>query len=165
MSTIRELQPYRCEIQEQKEQPTVHIRTRTSAQRLPEAVGKAYELVFRYLGKMGAHPASPPYIAYHNMDMQDLDVEIGVAVSRELPASGEIKNGHIPGGTFATCLHIGPYTELHQAYDALTKWVQEEGYEAGTTVYEFYLNSPDEVVPDELETRICFPVKRKSQTA
>jgi effector-binding domain-containing protein len=160
MSHTSELQSYTCEIQEQEAQPTICIRTRTSVDRIPEVMGKAFESVFRYLGKMGAQPASPPFAAYHNMDMQNLDVEIGVAVSRELPASGEIHKGEIPAGQFATCLHVGPYTELTQAYDALTEFVKEEGYEVSGAVYEFYLNGPEEAAPEELETRICFPVRQ-----
>ena len=39
--------------------------------------------------EMGKQPAGVPYAAYHNLDMQDMDVEVGFPVSKPLP-EGEV---------------------------------------------------------------------------
>jgi effector-binding domain-containing protein len=65
----------------------------------------------------------------------------------------------IPGGKLAQCLYIGPYNKIEPAYNALTEWVKENGYEATGVAYEFYLNDPGEVAPEELLTQIVFPLK------
>ena len=150
---------YTCEIREQAAQPVLSIRTRTPVQELPQAFGRAYGEIALYLGELGEHPAGPPFAAYYNMDMQDLDVEIGFPVSRVLSGKGEIQPGEIPAGRVATCLHTGPYGEIEPAYNALSKWIQGNGYEAAGVAYEMYLNDPEETPPQELKTQILFPLK------
>jgi len=150
---------YQCEIREQLAQPTLTIRTRTSVQNLPQVIGKAYGDIAQYLAQLGQYPAGAPFAAYYNMDMQNLDVELGFPVSKELPGKGEIKSGRIPAGKFATVLHAGPYDKVGPAYEALTKWIAEKGYEPAGVAYEVYLNDPNETKPEDLKTQVMFPLK------
>jgi effector-binding domain-containing protein len=91
------------------------------------------------------------------MDMDDLDVELGFPVARSLPDKGEIEAGEIPAGRVATCLFIGPYSEMEPAYEALFEWMEENGYEGTGVSYELYLNDPREAAP--AQTQIVFPLK------
>jgi effector-binding domain-containing protein len=150
---------YKCEIKEQSTQPALSIRTRTSVEHLPQVFGDAFGAIAQYLGELGEQPAGPPFAAYYNMDMQDLDVEIGVLVTKSLPGKDDIKAGEIPGGQVATCLHTGPYSEIEPAYNALSQWMKENGYEATGVAYEMYLNDPAETPPQELKTQILFPLQ------
>jgi effector-binding domain-containing protein len=93
------------------------------------------------------------------MDMQDLDVEIGFPVARELPGRGDIRAGEIAGGKAATCLYTGPYEDIGQPYEALSQWMEENGYEPTGVAYEMYLNDPQETPPEELQTQIMFPLR------
>jgi effector-binding domain-containing protein len=149
---------YECFVRTQEAQPTLTIRRTTSVDALPQAMGEAYGAIMGYLAQLGATPAGPPFTAYHNMDMEALDVEIGFAVSRVLAGEGQIGPGETPGGKVATCLHVGPYHEVGKAYEALTAWMAENGYAPTGMAYEFYLNDPGEVPEDELETQVVFPV-------
>ena len=92
------------------------------------------------------------------MDMQNLDVEIGIPVARQLGGKGDIQASKIPGGKLATCVHTGPYSSLEPAYAALQKYVAESGYEATGVAYEIYLNDPGEVPEAEIQTQILFPL-------
>ena len=150
---------YPCEAVEQPAQPVLSIRTRTPVQNLPDVLGKGYQDVLQRLSELGEHPAGAPFVAYYNMDMQDLDLEIGFPVSKKLQGKEAVQSSEIPGGKFATCLYTGPYPEMPPAYEALTAWVQESGQEPTGVVYEHYLNSPREVSPQELKTLIAFPLK------
>ena len=150
---------YPCEAVEQPTQPVLSIRTRTPVQNLPQVLGKSYQNIIELLGELGESPAGAPFVAYYNMDMQDLDMEIGFPVSKKLQSKGEIHSSEIPGGKYATCLYTGPYPEMPPAYEALNAWIQEHGYEPTGVVYEHYLNSPQEVPPQELKTLIAFPLK------
>ena len=150
---------YKCEVKEQTTQPTLAIRTRVSVQDLPQTFGKAYRAIAQYLGELGEQPAGPPFAAYHNMDMQNLDVEIGIPVSRKLAGRDDIQAGEIPGGKAATCLYVGPYAEIEPAYTALSEWMKDNGYKATGVAYEMYLNDPEETPPQELQTQIAFPLK------
>jgi effector-binding domain-containing protein len=113
----------------------------------------------QYLGELGEQPVGPPFVAYFNEDMADLDIEIGFPVARELPGRGGVQPSEIPGGKVATCLHVGPYGEIEPAYEALTEFVAESGHEATGICYEVYLNDPQETPPEALQTQILFPLK------
>jgi effector-binding domain-containing protein len=110
---------------------------------------------------MGEPPVGAPFVAYYNMDMQALDVEIGIPVARALPGKDTIYAGEIPAGKYATCVHTGPYDAAGAAYTALTQFVMENGYEATGVAYEVYLNDPSNTPPEGLMTQILFPLKAR----
>ncbi|MBZ0286132.1 MAG: GyrI-like domain-containing protein, partial [Anaerolineae bacterium] len=62
----------------------------------------------------------------------------------------------------AICHYTGPYDQCPPAYQELAQFVKDQGYEAGTVAYEWYLNGP-ETPPQDLKTDIVFPVKRVSE--
>jgi effector-binding domain-containing protein len=140
-------------------QITLTIRTRAAVQDLPKVMHKAYSSIVQHLEELGEQPSGPGYAAYHNMDMQNLDVEIGFPVSKELTGKREIKMSEIPSGRYATCIHTGPYSKIEPAYSSLMKWISEKGYEAIGVSYELYLNDPDITPPEKLHTKILFPLK------
>lgn len=148
---------YDFEVKEQPTQATLSIRTRTAVKDLPRVFEEGYGKIAQYLAELGEQPGGPPFAAYYNMDMDDLDVELGFSVARTLPGRADIKAGEIPGGQVATCLHIGPYSEMEPTYTALAQWMADNGYEATGVSYEYYLNDPRETPP--AQTQIVFPLK------
>ena len=150
---------YNCELVEQSPKPTLSIRTTTTIKELPQELGKAYGAIGQYMGQLGEQPAGAPYAAYFNWDTKDFDVEIGFPVSGTFPEKDDIKSSEIPCGKLARCLYTGPYKKIEPAYNALTAWVKENGYEATGVAYEFYLNDPGETPQEELMTQIVFPLK------
>jgi effector-binding domain-containing protein len=149
----------KCEIQNRPAQHTLSVRVRTSVGELSAMMGEVYGAIAQYLGQAGRCPAGAPYGAYYNMDMEDLDVEIGFPVDAEMSAQGDIKPGLIPAGKVATCTWTGPYDQSAPAYEELTAFIAEQGAEATGVAYEYYLNDPGEVPPEELQTEIVFPLK------
>ncbi|HWP97956.1 MAG TPA: GyrI-like domain-containing protein [Syntrophomonadaceae bacterium] len=147
---------YRCELIEQPAQKVVSIRTRTPVYNLPQVMGIAYHSIMQYLSEIAEYPSGVPFAAYYNMDMQDLDVEIGFPVAKTLEGNSEIKPGEIPAGQHASCIHVGPYSQVEPAYQALTQWMNESGHTPSGIAYEFYLNDPAETPENELQTRIMF---------
>ena len=150
---------YQCEVREQPAQAALTIRTRSSIQDLPQLFGRAYGAIIQHLTQLRQFPAGAPFAAYYNMDMQNLDVELGFPVSKELPGKDEIKASRIPGGKFAMVLHTGPYPEVSRAYEALAKWIAEKGYQVTGVAYEVYLNDPMQTKPEDLKTQVMFPLK------
>jgi len=150
------------EFYNQEAQPSVCLRTHTSIEQLPGLIVDAYGKIQRYLVQLGEEPAMPPYAAYFNMDMQNMEVELGFPVRRELPGEGELQPGWLPGGLVAQCLYTGPYDQIAAAYEALGQWIPANGYDAVGPAYEFYLNDPAMVLPEQLQTRIVFPIKEKA---
>lgn len=149
----------KCEAVHQPAQPVLSIRSRTSIQSLPQLIGEACNRIFGYLGELNENPAGDLFTAYYNLDMENLDVEIGFPVARLLAGKEEIQSRMIPEGRVATCLYTGPYEKMEPAYAAITEWIKANGYEATGIVYEYYLNGPGDTTPEGYQTRIVFPLK------
>lgn len=150
---------YKMELTEQGAQPVLSIRKRVPVGNLPQELGAAYGSIIQYLNELGEKPAGAAFTAYYNMDMEDLDVEMGFPVSGQLEAKGDIMAAEIPEGMYASCMYKGPYAGMASAYDALNGFINEKGLAATGVSYEFYCNSPMEVPESELLTRIVFPVR------
>jgi len=120
---------YPCEAREQPAQRTLTIRTRTPVEKIGAVLERSHGAIAQYLGELGECPAGPPFAAYYNEDMQDLDVEIGFPVAREPPRRSDVQPDQIPGGQVATCLYTGPFSGVAQAYETLAEWMTEHGHE------------------------------------
>jgi len=150
---------FQCEIKERSAQLTLSIRTRTPIDGLPKLLGESYGRIAAYLAELGEEPSGAPFAAYFNMDMQNLDVEIGFPVAKPLNGKDDIRTSEVPGGKLGYALHTGRYADIAPAYDALTQFVLDQGYEPTGVSYEFYLNDPEETPQEKLQTQIIFPLK------
>jgi effector-binding domain-containing protein len=148
-----------CELRQAPERAVMVVRFRCPATDMPRRLGEAYAAVFGYLAEMRVTPAGPPFAAYHNMDMANLEVEAGCAVSTPLPGRGEVQPGRIEAGRQAVTLHAGPYNTCQATYQVLMDWMRAHGYEGTGVAYEFYLNDPAHTPPHALRTEIVFPIK------
>ncbi len=150
---------YKFEVSEQVAQPVLSIRTRTSVGKLPQEIEEAYGAIIEYLNEIGEQPQEAPFVAYYNMDMEDLDVEMGFPVAKPTTGRGEINLGEIPAGRQVSYLFKGPYIKMEPVYNAMMQWIAENGHTPTGVAYEFYYNSPNDVPESELLTKIVFPLK------
>jgi len=147
------------EISEQKVQPVVSIRTTTRLELLPQVIGESYMKIMSYLQELGEQPVFAPFTAYHNLDMQNLDVEMGFPVAKLLPEKGDMKTCELPAGKVVSSMYKGSYSGMEQPYCEMAKWLEENGYTATGVCYEYYFNSPQEVSESELLTKIVMPIR------
>lgn len=153
---------YPCTIKEQDAQPYLAIRLRTSIEELPAKLRQSFGAIMAFLGQTGQKPAGMPFAAYHNEDMQNMDVEIGIPTAEVLEGQGEIYGAEIPAGPVAECVYTGSYNKLAQAYEQLTQFVIEQGVEPTGVAYEIYIDDPQATPTAELRTLILFPLKAVS---
>ncbi|WP_406656117.1 GyrI-like domain-containing protein [Methanolobus sp. ZRKC2] len=149
----------KIEIKEEQAQPVLSIRTRTAVRDLPAVIGESYEKIMQYMSGIGQEPAGAPFVAYYNIDVEDLDLEIGFPVAIPLKGSDDINSSEIPAGKYVSTTYKGPYQGMEKPYMEMAQWVEEHGYKAKGISYEYYFNSPMEVPESELLTRIVFPVE------
>jgi effector-binding domain-containing protein len=139
-------------------QPAVAVRSVVPMSDLDvrELFGAALGRLFPYLGEHGLAPAGAPYARYAEFGPERADVEIGVP----LAADGALGLTVLPGGEVATYLHVGPYPDHVQAYQAIESWLAESGRSAGGAPWEVYEVGPDKVDDDpaRLETLVCWPL-------
>ncbi len=150
---------YTCNVEEQFPQPVLLIHSTTAVQDLPQTLGHGYQAIMQYLEELQRQPAGAPFVAYYNMDMANLDIDVGFPVDGFLPAKEPIQSSSLPAGRVATCEYTGPYPGMAGAYEELNQYIKDHEYKPTGVVYEFYLNEPGKVPPEELKTRIVFILK------
>lgn len=147
---------FECELSERRSQPAVAVRTHTPQPNLPAIVPPTIGRLANYIVQCGENPDGPPYVAYYNMDMQNLDIDIGFPVTKPLPAQGDIQPTQVPSGPCASLIYKGPYSGIRAAYNSLTEFVKTQKRNVIEPVYELYLNDPSETPPEELLTQVIF---------
>lgn len=150
---------YEFELSEQKAQNTIAIRTRSAASDLPQVLGKAFDALMNYMNETGVQALGAPFVGYFNMDIQDLDIEVGFPVAVPSVEKGEIKPSTIPAGKQLSCLYKGPYSQIEPAYNAVMEHIAVNNYTWTGICYEFYLNDPDNTPESELLTKIVMFLK------
>jgi len=150
---------YQFDVSESVARPTLSIRTRTPVTQLPRELGKNYGTIYQYMLEIGAEPGEAAYAAYYNMDMNDLDVEMGFLTAKPQAGRGEIQSSEIPGGKQVSTLYKGPYNQMEPVYKAITEWMADNNYIPTGIAYELYYNDPNQVPESELLTKIVFPIK------
>ena len=105
----------------------------------------------------GAEAVGPPFVFSPDFGKDQFDLIICMPV-----ASGEAGEGvaieEIPGGHVVFTTHVGPYTEVPEAYKALFAWIEENGRKPAGAAREFYLNDPKDVPESELRVEIAIPL-------
>lgn len=149
-----------CELVDLPARSTLVVRLRTPVERLSEVLGPAWGRVMAYAGPAGAVPADAPFVGYHNMDMRDLDLEVGFVFDRPLAGEDDVRASTIAAGEAVQCVHVGPYDQIGGAYAAIDAYLAAHGRTGAGPVYEFYLNDPQTTPPAELRTKVVFPARR-----
>lgn len=150
---------YQCQLIERPARHTLTIRSQVAGVNITQTIGHSLFAIAQYAGESGASPAGAPFVAYHGMDGPNMDLEIGFPFAQKLDGKNKIQASEIPGGAFASCIHVGPYEQLGAAHAALNQWMRKNGYSSAGVSYEFYLNDPQSTPPEELETEIVIPLK------
>jgi effector-binding domain-containing protein len=148
-----------CQVEEVSSQEILSSRARGGVAEIQAILGRVYGEIAGYLAELGEAPAGAPFVIYYNEDMQDLEMEIGFPVSKKFPTRGDLKSGVLPAGKVATVMHRGPYSDVEQAYQGLTAFMQQEQLVPVGHVIEYYLNDPAVTPAAELLTKIMFPLK------
>ena len=155
----------KIEYGEQKSQTALSIKAIVLEKDLPSHVEKSYEKIMSYLNEHGEKPNGAPFIAYYNIDTENLrgngtwDMEVGFPVSKVLAGKGEIKPALILKGKTISCIYKGPYKGLGKVYSKLTEWIKENKYQSMKISYEYFYNSPADTPGEELLTKIMLLIK------
>ncbi|MCL2115596.1 MAG: GyrI-like domain-containing protein [Methanobrevibacter sp.] len=112
-----------------------------------------------YLEKIGEFPSDIPFVAYYNMDMENLNVEIGFPVYKSLPGTDEIQSSYIPEMKVVYSMYRGPYLEAGTTYEEMIKWIEDNNLKQTETMYEYYFNSPLDVDESDLLTMMLLKVE------
>ncbi len=154
------IMPYEVQITETIPQLVAATRVHTNLSQIANDIGAGFGTLMQALGRAGVAPSGPPLIVYHDVIDQetDGDIEICAPVATAFSGAEAVYGRELEGGTMATTMHRGPYQEIAMAYHTLTGWISEHGHDIAGPPRETYLNDPQTVPPEELLTRVEWPI-------
>lgn len=133
---------YAVVVRELAAQPTASRRLTVDAAALEAELEPALLVVWAAMSAQQVPPAGPPYLRYHRITPEGLDIEAGFPVGAALQPTPRVNAGALPAGPTAVTLHIGPHDELRAAYAALAAWLEAHGYPPTGAPWESYLTDP-----------------------
>lgn len=111
------------------------------------------------LAAKGGICAGAPMIMYYDdfsaegFNPQKVDAEAAWPV-----VDKSLVTSTLPAVRAASCMYVGPYDGLEQAYGAVFTWINENGYQMLFPTREIYHNDPATTPPDQLITEILIPI-------
>lgn len=85
----------------------------------------------------------------------DMEEEFDVRVTVQAADGDDL----LPGGSFASAVHVGPYEEIPLTVHGVLAWFGDYGHTPAGPVREVYLNDPATTPPERLETRVMIRVE------
>jgi AraC family transcriptional regulator len=145
--------------------------------------GGAYQKLWNYVKTHKVFGKGIEHICLYHNDLtkvaneQDLLTHVCLVVPKATQEDGEIRLKTIESGKYAKFTYVGPYSNLHQVYDAIYgKWLCENGgctcggctpkandCDCGCILrdapcFEKYISHPGKTPPEKLKTEIYVPI-------
>ena len=101
-----------------------------------------------YLNQQGARMSGPPMALYHDKEFKerDWDIEVSIPIIDQIAPGQRVKVYDLPGFEKMACVvHTGPFATIGEAYDAIAKWIDQNGYQIVGPGRELNLRLPDQL--------------------
>ncbi len=125
--------------------------------------GHLWEKLEAYLQRQNISPSGACLTVYH-ADEPQIDAEVCEPLAKAVPASDRVKVHELPALEMAaSVVHHGPFTTIPEAYQAIIKWIDVNGYRCIGPVREIYLQTPKESgsqTDPSTVTEVQFPVEK-----
>lgn len=151
-------------IEEVASVPYLYISDQTSfdGDSIKAKLGSAYGELVAFVQENGIEMAGARRAVTTEFSMEKMfyAFDAGLPVNiEEVETTGRIQYTMTYGGKAVKGIHIGPYEECTSTYDAIMKYIEDNGLEIAGNSWEEYIDDPMEVAPEELRTFIFFPIK------
>jgi effector-binding domain-containing protein len=132
---------------------------------LPSEQGGLWQEVGEYLEANRIRPNGACFALYHDDEFKerDWDIEVCEPIDGNLSESKRVKVRTLPAIASTACtIHNGGFATIGEAYNAIGKWITDNGYRIVGPCREVYLNpskNGSQTDPDTV-TEIQFPVEK-----
>jgi DNA-binding transcriptional MerR regulator len=124
--------------------------------------GEMFKAVVDWVIHSGIQPAGPTLSIYYNEEYTETDIDVetafvinGATVKETPPPTIQIRE--LPAvSQAASVIHQGDYANLIEAWQALGRWIEANGYEIAGPGREVYLSRPGEPPVAEVQ----YPVQK-----
>ena len=114
------------------EQHAAVVRGRVARRDLAGFLDWAFPEVSHALSRQGLSPTGPPICRYHlaapasptdSDGLGAFDVAAGFPCDTAITGVGEVVPAVLPGGSVLTALHVGPWSDVGEVYEAAETWL------------------------------------------
>jgi AraC family transcriptional regulator len=128
-------------------------------------ISEAFARLGALAGPAGLLEPKPVMLAIYHDDPEvtpevELRSDAAIVVAEEAKLPPGLVEQRVPGGRYARTTHIGPYTQVGDAWARfMGQWLPRSGERLGDGVsYEIYVNNPSEVPAEKLHTDLYLPL-------
>jgi AraC family transcriptional regulator len=141
-------------------QHILFVRFRVARHELAAAIGEGLGKAFPYSQRAGLAIAGRPFTRYLSTGPGLYSIEVGMPVATAPNGEGQVAAATLPGGPVVVAVHAGPYDQLAEAYAALERWIEANGYRTGGAPWESYITDPADLPdPADWRTEVYWPLK------
>ena len=133
---------------------------------MPPDQRSLWDELMNYLNQKGARMIGPPMALYHDPEFKerDWDIEVVMPIVDDLTSENGVRIYDLPASEKTACVvHTGPFATIGEAYDALAKWIDQNGYQIVGPGRELNLRLPDKLGDQNdpnTVNEIQFPVEK-----
>lgn len=119
-----------------------------------DRIQQMFDVVETYVAQFdGARADKPPLSIYYDEEYRetDMDIEVAVPLKYAVPETESIRVRQMPRLSNIACVvHVGEYSNVYQAYNALLAWIEANEYQMTGPIREVYLRYGAEGLDFEL---------------
>ncbi len=117
-----------------------------------------FDKIAQYLESLHELPSDGPIVCFHNMDLNNLDVEAGFLVAHLIDGKDDMCAVTIPAQKVVSAIDLGPYEDQDPTLTDIFTFIESKSYEAQGKIYYQYLNDTKRS-ENELLTKMILPIK------
>ena len=124
---------------------------------------RLFDQVVGYINQQGATCTGPAITLYYDSEFSERNVSVGAC----MPFAGLLNDGEqvkvdeLPAvATMASAIHHGSFNTMNQAYNAILKWIETNGYHISGPNRELNLEYERGGDQSKFVTEIQFPVEK-----
>jgi DNA-binding transcriptional MerR regulator len=104
------------------------------------AIGALFGKLYGALGPLSAEGTGVALFHDTEYKEQNVDVEAGVYVKRSLRLDEPLRSYQLPVALVASTIHHGAFDHIGEAYGALLRWIETNGYHPAGPAREIFLH-------------------------
>ena len=104
------------------------------------AIGGLFGKLYGSLGPLAAEGHAMALVHDKEYCERDVDMEAGVCVKQESAVQEPLKCRQLPHATVASYVHHGAFSRIAEAYGALLRWIEVNGYRPSGPTREIFLH-------------------------
>ena len=127
-------------------------------------LGRLFAEVMGSITQQGATIVGPGITFYYDLEYREREMSVGACLAFEgsLFESEQVKVVELPAvETMASVIHHGSFSTLNQAYNAILKWIEANGYHISGPNRELNLEYERGGDQSKFVTEIQFPVEKR----